>query len=148
MDYLGVLIFSLDQQEYAIEIEYIERIISCSNITKLIDSEDFVEGIVEYENDTLIVINFMKLFHSKNSIDNFSNDKIIVMTNGEFKLGLKVDSVTEVITLKKSLLRDIPLIAIKDQTTPLKGVFKKDDKLKLLLDAKKIFDLNNIKKLM
>ena len=142
-----VLIFNLNSQKYALDIEEVERIVSCNKITRLIDSEFYVDGIVEYEGGTLTVINLYKIFDME-EVESLKDEKIIVIINENFRIGVKVDYVVEVASIDESLIEQPPLLALRNERTPIKGIIKEDKEIIVLLDGKKIFGLDKVKVLM
>lgn len=142
-----VLIFNLNSQKYALDIEEVERIVSCNNITRLIDSEFYVDGIVEYEGGTLTVINLYKIFDME-EVESLKDEKIIVIINENLRIGVKVDYVIEVASIDESLIEQAPPLALRNERTPIKGIIKEDKEIIVLLDGKKIFRLDKVKVLM
>lgn len=142
-----VLIFNLNSQKYALDIEEVERIVSCSNITRLIDSEFYVDGIVEYEGGTLTVINLYKIFDME-EVESLKDEKIVVIINENLRIGVKVDYVIEVASIDESLIEQAPPLALRNKRTPIKGIIKEDKEIIVLLDGKKIFGLDKVKVLM
>lgn len=148
MEYFKVLIFTLNNQEYAIDIESIERIINYKDITTIIDAQNYVEGTIDYEDGILTIINLVKLFNIDEECDSEKDEKIVVITSEELKIGVKVDFVIEVANFELEKLEDIPTIAITSFKTPIKGIIKHANNIKILLDVDKIFALNKVKELM
>lgn len=148
MEYFKVLIFTLNKQEYAIEIESIERIINYENITPVAESQNYVEGIVEYEDSMLTIINLVKLFNMHEDESSEIDEKIVVIANDNLKIGIKVDFVVEVANFESRMFEKIPEIAVRSLKTPIKGVIKNTKNIKILLDVNKIFALNKVKELM
>lgn len=148
MEYFKVLIFTLNKQEYAIEIESIERIINYENITPVAESQNYVEGIVEYEDSMLTIINLVKLFNMHEDESSEIDEKIVVIANDNLKIGIKVDFVAEVANFESRMFEKIPEIAVRSLKTPIKGVIKNTKNIKILLDVNKIFALNKVKELM
>lgn len=148
MEYFKVLIFTLNKQEYAIEIESIERIINYENITPVAESQNYVEGIVEYEDLMLTIINLVKLFNMHEDESSEIDEKIVVIANDNLKIGIKVDFVAEVANFESRMFEKIPEIAVRSLKTPIKGVIKNTKNIKILLDVNKIFALNKVKELM
>ena len=97
MKEIKVLIFKLGKEFYATNIMEVERILGYENPTILPDSPEFLEGIINYENTVLPIINLANKFNLDESKD--IDKKIIVIKRENLKFGILVDSVTEVITI-------------------------------------------------
>ncbi|MGL4761212.1 MAG: chemotaxis protein CheW [Sarcina sp.] len=140
MDYCEILIFNLNDKEYAVELEYVERIIASIDIEGVPQSQLFIEGVIDYEDETLTIINLLALFGYEHYSKKEEESRIIVLTDGEEKLGIKVDSVREVTQLSVSEIEKLPKIAAGNDETKVKGLIKAGGVIRILLDAKKILD--------
>lgn len=130
-----ILIFNLQGREYGIEIEYVERIIGENLITSVADSAEFIDGIIDYTHGTLTVVNLAKLFLGKH--DKVMDSKIVVVVSDGVRVGIRVDSVREVLEVKKELIEPLPKIAITSDENKIKGLIKSEGTIKILLDAQK-----------
>ncbi|MGL5633605.1 MAG: chemotaxis protein CheW [Sarcina sp.] len=139
MDYCKVLIFELHDRKYGIEIENVERIVSCLEVTKVPNSDLEIEGVAEYENTTLTVINIAKVCDISDSLKNTQEDKIVVITNEEKKLGIRVSLVKEVKQIGLDEIYELPLIVQSENTDIIKGLIKQNNEVIILLDNKSFF---------
>lgn len=136
MSYSKILIFSLQNKEYGIEIEHVERIIGSDLITKVIDSDEFIDGVIDYEQGVLTVVNLSKLF-LETSKGKEVDSKVVVVVSDGVRVGLRVDSVRDVIEVKKELIEPLPIIVISSDENKIKGLIKAKGTIKILLDAQK-----------
>ena len=134
MRYRKILIFNVQGKEYGVEISSVERIIGAEAISKIPDTEIFIEGIVDYRDSVLTVVSLSKLFNEYDK-DDLEDYKIIVIFGGEDKIGLKVDSVDIVKSIDESNINSIPKIAIDNNNKKFKGVIKEDGIIKILIDG-------------
>ncbi|MGL5822633.1 MAG: chemotaxis protein CheW [Sarcina sp.] len=139
MDYCKVLIFELHDRKYGIEIENVERIVNCLEVTKVPNSDLEIEGVAEYENTTLTVINIAKVCDISDSLKNTQEDKIVVITNEEKKLGIRVSLVKEVKQIGLDEIYELPLIVQSENTDIIKGLIKQNNEVIILLDNKSFF---------
>ena len=134
MSYRKILIFNVQGKEYGVEISSVERIIGAEAISKIPDTEIFIEGIVDYRDSVLTVVSLSKLFNEYDK-DDLEDYKIIVIFDGEDRIGLKVDSVDIVKSIDESNINSIPKIAIDNNNKKFKGVIKEDGIIKILIDG-------------
>ena len=134
MRYRKILIFNVQGKEYGVEISSVERIIGAEAISKIPDTEIFIEGIVDYRDSVLTVVSLSKLFNEYDK-DDLEDYKIIVIFDGEDRIGLKVDSVDIVKSIDESNINSIPKIAIDNNNKKFKGVIKEDGIIKILIDG-------------
>ena len=92
---LKALVFTINGESYATDIKEVERILGYEKTTKLPDSPDFVDGVINYEGGILPVISIARRFNILNG-DIPKESKIIVSKQENGKIGIIVDLVSEV----------------------------------------------------
>lgn len=140
MDYCEILVFSLNEKDYAVELEYVERIMGDVKIESIPESETFIEGVIDYEYGTLTILNLLDVFRSNYVLHSKDESRIIVLADGRNKLGVKVDAVCGVLQIKESEIEKLPKIISKNEESKVKGLIKSKGVIKVLLSAQKILD--------
>lgn len=140
MDYCEILVFSLNEKDYAVELEYVERIMGDVKIESIPESETFIEGVIDYEYGTLTILNLLDVFRSNYVLHSKDESRIIVLADGRNKLGVKVDAVRGVLQIKESEIEKLPKIISKNEESKVKGLIKSKGVIKVLLSAQKILD--------
>lgn len=130
---LKVLIFSVGSNYYATDIMEIERILGYDEPTKLPDSPEFLEGVMNYEGNILPVISLNKKFGIE-SKEKSADTKIIVAKQENYKTGIIVDLVLEVKDVKKENIEDAPEIVGGISKRYIKGLIKIDKKIIIFLN--------------
>lgn len=129
---LKILIFSINGEYYAADIMEVERILGYEETTKLPDSPEFVDGVINYEGKILPVISLVKRFNI--SEDNITGDsKIIVSKQKESKFGIIVDIVTEVKDINIKDMEEAPEVVGGISKRYIKGLIKVDGKIIIFL---------------
>ncbi|CAB1241502.1 chemotaxis protein CheW [Clostridium sp. MT-14] len=134
---IKVLIFSIGEEYYATDIMEIERILGYEETTKLPDSPDFVEGVINYEGNILPVISLAKKFGLE-SQQKKDQAKIIVTKQDENKIGVIVDVVSEVRDINTDNIEVPPEIIAGISKRYIKGLIKIDDKIVIFLNMARI----------
>ena len=129
---IKMLIFSIGDQFYSGDIMEVERILTYEEPTKLPDSPDFLKGVINYEGNILPVISLSDRFH-KIPNDSKENLKIIVTRQGEKKIGVIVDSVSEVKPIMEDQIEDAPDIASQVSKRYIKGLIKEEERITVFL---------------
>lgn len=142
MDEEKILMFEIAGKEFAIDIKEVDRILSHNNITFVPEKEYFIEGIIDYEDRVLAVINLAKLFSMEENEGEEESTIIIAMGN-ENKLALKVNHVSRIIDLPKVKKEPIPDLAFKNDSF-FKSVVKLEDRIRIVLDIEKLIELGSI----
>ena len=134
---IKILIFSINSEFYATNIMEVERILEYEKSTKIPDSPQFVEGVINYEDRILPVITLSKRFNLPSS-EIHKESKIIVAKQNNSKIGIIVDFVSEV---KDVLIEDIensPEIVGGISKRYIKGLIKIDGKIIIYLNMSTI----------
>ena len=147
MSQTQMVICHIAKQEYAIHIDYVERIIEYSTITPLPETADHVLGILNYQDSILPIIDLNKRLF-KESTDYREDSKILVIQLEKYKIGLLVDSVNEVKSIEDDKI-ERPSGMVKGIAPHyIKGLIRKDDKIIIFLEIEEIFQGGQQKELM
>lgn len=128
-----VLIFSINGEYYATDIMEVERILGYEETTKLPDSPEFIEGVMNYEGRILPVISLSKRFNLSKD-DKKDDAKIIVTKQAGDKIGIIVDVVSEVRDVSEKNIEAPPEIAAGISQRYIKGLIKIDGKIIIFLN--------------
>lgn len=134
---MKILIFKLNGEHYATDISDVERILGYTEPTEMPDVPNFVEGVINYENKILPIINLAEKFNFYKETDK-DGAKIIVIKRDEKKFGIIVDSVSEVSDVNEELFEEAPPITITVSKNYIKGLIKMKDNIVILLNVCKI----------
>ncbi|MBB6062509.1 purine-binding chemotaxis protein CheW [Thermosipho japonicus] len=135
---LKVLTFVLGDEEFAIDIMKVDRVKEYEKTTKLPNSKDYVEGIINLMGEVIPIINLRKKFMLEDFQDK-EKSKIIVIRfeeNGK-KMGFLVDDVKEVITLSGDQIDQTPEYSGVSAEFLL-GIAKLENRMILILDVEKV----------
>ncbi len=130
-----LVIFQLNEQQYALPIQETQEIIRMTAITQVPNTRHYVEGIINLRGSIVPVINLNKRL---GLMVNEYNDatRIIVVEHEGQKVGMIVDNVLEVGRFTEDEIE--PPAVAGDNVDYLKGVVKKGDRLWLLLNLTKV----------
>ncbi len=134
---IKILIFSINGEYYATNIMEVERILGYEKSTKIPDSPEFVEGVINYEGKILPVITLSKRFNLPLG-EIKEESKIIVAKQGYSKIGIIVDFVSEVKDVKMDSVEDSPEIISGISKRYIKGLIKIDGRIIIYLNLSAI----------
>ncbi|KMT21675.1 chemotaxis protein CheW [Clostridium cylindrosporum] len=129
-----VVIFKINNEEYAADIMEVERILGYSEPTKIPDSPDYIKGIIDYHDTILPIIDIKERFNLKNTGYN-EESKIIVVKSGNTCVGLSVDAVLEVIDIFENKIESAPEIAKRDSNKYIKSIININNRIIVFLDT-------------
>jgi purine-binding chemotaxis protein CheW len=138
-----VVIFKIEDEEYAADIMQIERILDYTEPTKIPEAPPFVKGIIKYQEKILPIIDLKTRMHLSQSIDSYE-PKIIVVKNEDKYIGLIVDMVLEVIDISSESIEETPEIIKCILNKYVFGVVKLNERIIILLDTEKIISIDEM----
>lgn len=144
---LQVVVFRLGDGVFGAEISQVKEIIKMTEITRMPSAPEFVEGIINLRGDVMTIMDLRKRMGAV-AAETSDQTRIIVVERSGFTLGLIVDSVREVITLKERDIESASRAKSKYDSDYVRGVAKLPGGLLILLDLTKILsekELNRIK---
>jgi purine-binding chemotaxis protein CheW len=136
-DFLQVVSFKLHKEEYAIEITKAKEIILLEGITKVPQMPDFIEGIINLRGEVIPVLDLRKRLQL-HCTEMGEHTRIVVVRMGTRIMGLIVDSVSQVMKIPKSEIKEPPETIAGLAGDYLIGVGKVNERLILLLDIDKV----------
>ena len=142
LDNNKVIIFELSGEHYAADITEVERILGYEQPTALPEAPDFVEGVINYEEKILPIINLAKKFKIGQD-DNYETKKIIVVKKKEKKFGIIVDNVSEVTDVDETVIESAPKITASKERKYIRGLIKLEGNIVILLDLEKILSVED-----
>lgn len=130
------VVFSIGDEEFALDISQVREIIKPPAVTRLPHAADFIEGVTNLRGQVIPIVDLRKRF----GVEGQAPDPRVVVAevDGE-KVGLRVDSVTEVRRIPASDIEPPPESVAGIKTDFLKGVGKVEHRLVILLDINKLF---------
>lgn len=139
MEEMKILIFNLQNEFYATDISEIERILGAEKTTKLPDSPQFLEGVIDYEEGILPVISLIKRFTNNTECYTESSDRKIIVVKKKFgKIGILVDNVSEVLSIGTDEISNPKAVSSLVSKEYMRGFIRKNDNIIIMLDLDKI----------
>ncbi|MCC6027526.1 MAG: chemotaxis protein CheW [Archaeoglobus sp.] len=135
-----VIVFRLGEERYGVDISQVREIIRPSQITRIPNAPDFVEGVINLRGQITTIVNLRKRFGMPpKPIDN--DTRIIVVEHNNAIIGMMVDTVNEVKYLPQKDIEALPsIITAREEARFLKGVGKLPDGLLILIDLNKVLN--------
>jgi len=131
------LTFKLGDEVFGLEIKYVTEIVGIQPITKIPEVPEYVKGIINLRGKVISVID-VRIKFKKEPIDYNERTCIIVIDIDDMSIGLIVDEVSEVLTIKDEDIVPPPSYKTGFENEYIKGVGKYKDGVKLLLDSNKL----------
>ncbi len=134
---LQLVSFLIGNEEFGVDILYVQEINRMLPITKVPNSPEFVEGVVNLRGRVIPVIDLRsKLGMPKKQHD--KNTRIIVVEVNGNTIGFIVDAVNEVIRIPSNITEPPPEMVAGVDAEFIKSVGKLEDRLLILIDLEKM----------
>ena len=134
---LKVATFFVGAEEYAVDIMKIRQIVNPRRITPIPKAPEFIEGIMELRRVILPVVDLRKRFGLPATPAGRDTKYIIVSIEGHV-VGMVVDRVGEVLAVDEQYLRSAPAMAVADEGRFFAGVYRKDERMVIILDIEAV----------
>ncbi|MCL0035242.1 chemotaxis protein CheW [Thermodesulfovibrionales bacterium] len=134
---LQLVTFTLDKEEYAVDILKVQEINRMTEITRVPNSPPQMEGVINLRGKVIPVINLRKRF-GLTPKDNDEHSRIMVMDIQGITIGFVMDSVSEVLRVPSSIVEPTPPMATNISTEFIKGIAKMEERLIIILDMDKL----------
>jgi purine-binding chemotaxis protein CheW len=146
MSELQVVVFEVNGEFFGAEASQVFQIIKYQEATKVPKMPKFVEGMLNYRESVLPVVNLAKRFDMGDITVN-KKTKILVTKIEDNFAGFIVNDVSEIVKFSDSEVDSAPSINNGETAAYLKKVARKGDKLISIIDLENILTASEIKKL-
>jgi purine-binding chemotaxis protein CheW len=135
-----LVIFELANEFYGVDIAAVEGIIKMQGITAVPHAPAFVEGVTNLRGAVLPVVDLRKRFGLASQAET-KDSRIVIVVMGSLKVGVVVDSVSEVLPVTEEAIEPPSPLVTTVETTFLKGIAKVAERLIILLDLSKVLSV-------
>lgn len=145
-----VVVFKIDDDEYATSVEQVERILENETITKIPDSPEFLVGVINYQGRIIPIIDLKKRFNLNSKSVN-QNSKIILAKDTKGDIGLIIDSVSQIVDISSDSISEPPDVISGIIKKYIKAIIKLDKKIIIYINLSEILEFsekNNINELV
>ena len=135
------LTFSLANEEYGIGILKIKEIIGMMPITTVPQTPEFVKGVINLRGKVIPVLDLRRRFGMEPMDYTERTCIIVVDIAGETRnvmIGVVVDSVSEVLSIKADVIEETPAFGTKLNTDYILGMAKIGKEVKILLNIDRV----------
>jgi purine-binding chemotaxis protein CheW len=141
------LTFSLDNEQYAINVTKVREVLEYTRITKIPKTAQSMKGVINLRGSGVPVVD-LRIKFGLPEIETTKDTSIIVIevagTDGGVVIGALADSVQEVIELDKSKIEPPPRFGTRLAADYILGMGKKEDRFIVILDIDKIFNADEV----
>lgn len=129
--------FQLEQETYGVDVMVVKEVLKFQDIAPVPGAPDYVLGIINIRGTVISVINTRRRFGLQDrEVDD--NTRIVIIEIGCHIIGILVDSVAEVVYLRRSQIESAPQVNKDESARFIQGVCHRDDQLLILVELDKL----------
>ena len=136
------LTFPVGKETYAIEIMFVNEIISIQTITEVPELPAYVKGIINLRGKIIPVMDVRLRFKMK-SVEYNNRTCIIIIEIKDVSVGLIVDNVSEVMSIADEDIVSPPEMNKGADNVYIKAIGKVGNDVKLILECEKLINDND-----
>ena len=129
--------FQLDQETYGINVMQVQEVLRYSEIAPVPGAPNYVLGIINLRGNVVTVID-PRLRFGLPQTEVTDSTRVVIIESEKQVIGILVDSVAEVVYLKKSEIDTAPNVGTDESSRFIQGVSNRDDELLILVDLDKM----------
>jgi len=130
------IVFRLNEEKFAANINNIASITEYASITPLPNGPEYVDGLLNLRGDIIPVVNLKKRFN----MDTAKNvdQRIIIAQDDDFQIGYLVDDASQSMSVSEKNILPPPKIALKKDNQYISEVCIHDNELIIVVDLKNV----------
>ena len=134
---LEFLSFTLGQEEYGIDIQKVQELRGYDAVTRIANAPEHIKGVVNLRGIIVPIVDMRIKFNlGAPSYDQFT--VVIILNIASRVMGMVVDSVSDVITLKAEQIKPAPEMGSVLDTEYLMGLGTLDERMLILIDLDRL----------
>lgn len=138
-----LVVFNLGEEEYGVDILQVQEIKRLTEITRVPNAPDFVEGVINLRGNVIPVIDLHKRFQL-GTTEITDESRIVIVNVRDITVGITVDAVSEVLTLEEDAFAAPPSLVAGIDASFIEAIGKLDDRLLILLNMDRILGLDEV----
>ncbi len=138
---MQVVAFKLRDEEYGVNIFHVQEIHNLVDITRVPFAASFIKGVINQRGSVMPVIDLKKRLGIEET-PYTATTRIVTVIVGDLQVGMLVDAVTEVLTIRTKLVDPKKTVSDRAMEKFLSGIGNIDGRLVTMLNLEEIVALN------
>lgn len=133
LDTKQYIVVNLGNEQYGIDIKYVDNIVRMQRITRVPRAQSYFKGVINLRGEIIPVMSMRLKFGLDDDVYTNATRIIIIKLEPQYAVGIIVDEVKEVVTLEDENVEKVTNSAIEDKNNFLSGIGKHKEGLISLL---------------
>jgi len=134
------VVFKLDNERFAVEIEQVLEIIHTQTVFKVPNSPEYIDGLINLRGKVYTLFNLRKKFKLQSDDSNLEESKVLIVNIGSTYIGMAVDSVEEIIQIEDNAIEETPPTLANNAKKYIGAVARVNDNLIFLMNLESLID--------
>ena len=143
--------FHLGEELYGVNIMDVKEIVRLQNVRVIPNAPYYVEGIINLRGEIIPIIDLHKRFKiqaASRSEDIEMEGGFIILNIDGSKIGIIIDKVERVVTVKGEDVKDPPQMLSGIGTEYIEGVVREETGYLIMLNTRKLFNAKELQKII
>ena len=143
--------FHLGEELYGVNIMDVKEIVRLQNVRVIPNAPYYVEGIINLRSEIIPIIDLHKRFKIQSvnrSEDIEMEGGFIILNIDGSKIGIIIDKVERVVTVKGEDVKDPPQMLSGIGTEYIEGVVREETGYLIMLNTRKLFNAKELQKII
>jgi len=132
-----LLTFTLGREEYGIDILKVQEIRGYEAVTTIANAPEFIKGVINLRGIIVPIVD-MRIKFKLGDVTYDETTVVIILNVANRVVGMVVDGVSDVITLKPEQIKPAPEFGATLDTRYLQGLGTVDERMLILVDIEKL----------
>jgi purine-binding chemotaxis protein CheW len=132
-----LLTFTLGREEYGIDILKVQEIRGYDAVTAIANAPEFIKGVVNLRGIIVPIVD-MRIKFKLGDVSYDETTVVIILNVANRVVGMVVDGVSDVLTLKPEQIKPPPEFGASLDTRYLQGLGTVDERMLILVDIEKL----------
>ncbi len=142
---LQLVVFSIGKELYGVGIDAVHEIVKVPDITEVPDAPPFLQGVINLRGKIVPVVDLRKRMNLGGK-EKTKSSRVLITENDGRLIGLLVDAVSEVLKVPPEAVEAPPEMISSVGVEYITGVAKVEGSLIILLNLKKVFSIEDMRK--
>jgi purine-binding chemotaxis protein CheW len=138
--------FTVGPETFGVAIEVVHEIVRMADVTRLPETPDYIEGVINLRGRVVPVIDLRKRFGERQIAGNKRN-RIVFADLAGHTTGLIVDSASEVLKIPSCDIEPAPDVFEEGEAHYVTGIAKLRDRLMIMVDLNKLMNSGELKQM-
>lgn len=140
------LTFTVDGEEYGVDIMTVREIKGWTEITRLPNSPEFMRGVMNLRGLIIPIFDLRARF--KRELTNATaGNVVIILAVKERNIGILVDGVSDILTVASAEVKPVPELEGHAQNDYITGLISLEKRMVVLLDVEHLFSENALQQI-